>query len=168
MKKVLFLMSCLLLVNLLIVGCASSKDPESADVGYVMDKRGSRILVVDPNAKDVNNNGREDYYDAFWGEGEVKGVSIGDRVQVWIEDDVMLSYPAQAKISEIEIISREEPKGATLSESEALRKALSKTEDKMNVVDSITYIKEQNEWVVKLRNLLRAEDSVFKISVVDK
>lgn len=168
MKQGLYLIGCLLLVNLLIVGCTSSKHPRSADVGYVMDKRDSRILVVDPIAKDANNNGKKDYYDAFWGSGEVEGVSIGDQVQVWIEGDVMLSYPAQAKIGDIEIISKEKPKGATLSGSEALRKALSKIDDRMNVVDSIHYKEEQNEWVIKLRKLMREEDSVFDVSVADQ
>ncbi|GGD09830.1 YobA family protein [Pontibacillus salipaludis] len=170
MRKRLILMGCLLLANLFIAGCTSSKEPVNKNLGkpsytgYVMDKKDSRILVVDPNAKDVNNDGSKDYHEALWGSGEVDGVSVGDRVKVWVEGGVMESYPGQGKIGEVEVMSKEKPKGATLKESEALRKALSKTEEGVKVVQSISYKAEQNKWSVNLQK----RNSFFEISVEDE
>ncbi|MCD5322197.1 MULTISPECIES: DUF3221 domain-containing protein [Pontibacillus] len=167
MRKGLFLMCCLLLMSLLIAGCHSSDDSVNQDMEkpssawYVMDKNDSKILVVKSNPKDVNNNGG---YDAIWGSGDIEGVSIGDRVDIKVEGSVMESYPPQGKFGEVEILSEEKPEGATLSKSEALRKALSNMEHRLKMVEAIDFIEEKDMWSVKLQD----GDEVLEVSVDDE
>lgn len=167
MRKGLFLMGFLLLMSLLIAGCHSSDDSVNQDMEkpssawYVMDKNDSKILVVKSNPKDVNNNGD---YDAIWGSGDIEGVSIGDRVDIKVEGSVMESYPPQGKFGEVEILSEEKPEGATLSKSEALRKALSNMKHRLKMVEAIDFIEEKDMWSVKLQD----GDEVLEVSVDDE
>ncbi|KGP92397.1 hypothetical protein N780_01905 [Pontibacillus chungwhensis BH030062] len=169
MRKGLCVMGFLFLMNLLIAGCTSSDESVNQNMGkpsytgYVMDKDDSRILVVNPDAKDANNDGSKDYHEALWGSGDVEGVSIGERVNVWVEGSVMESYPGQGKIGKVEIISEEKPEGATLSKSEALIKALSKSGEDVKVVVAIEFLEEKNMWSVKLQD----RDEVLEVSIED-
>lgn len=92
--------------------------------GYVVDKSGGRILVVDPNPQDFSSTGGvSEFYDAIWFSNADEAIKVGEKVQVWF-DAVAESYPGQAKALKTKVIQSVKPNGADLTEAEAIQKAL--------------------------------------------
>lgn len=67
-------------------------------------------------------------------------LKIGQRVEVESAGPINQSYPAQAVAKKVKILPDYKPEGATLSESEVLRKAIEIAEQKSNWVPGFRYI----------------------------
>nr|WP_256558339.1 DUF3221 domain-containing protein [Halobacillus sp. A1] len=87
---------------------------------------------------------------------------LGDKVEIKLKD-VMESYPGQALIEDIKILSTQTEDGADLSQSEVLREVLEKNGEEMMelyetpgsggavpIVRSMDYDSEADEWNVKI------------------
>lgn len=158
---------------LYVVGCSGGKTAnlDKPDYsGYVLDKKEEEILVVSSEAKDVNDNGNADYYSALWGSHAPNSVEVGDQVEVWVDGGVDESYPAQAKIGEINVVSNKKPTEAKLTEAEAIRRALNKIEKtkRVPVVKSTNYSEEKDSWIIRIIVREVEENSISNIKVKDE
>lgn len=160
----------IVLVLAVLAGCNSENADEPVDepdiTGYVMDKDGGRILVVSTEAEDYSGTGGiGEYYNAAWVGGAPDEVDAGDFVEIRFEGGVETSYPAQASVAEIEVIPGSTPNGATLSDTEALNKALT-TEtfgNEILTVHSIEFDADQNEWTIVLKNTDSYEEHMIRV-----
>lgn len=134
-KRSIFIL--ILLISIGLIGCSSvtAKEPVIADPpensqtpgieGYVLGKKGRSILVVSSVSKDFSGTGGvKEFYDAIWFSNAPKNVSIGQKAQVWYSF-VQESYPGQSKADKVTVLPDIRPKGARLTEAEAIAKALS-------------------------------------------
>jgi hypothetical protein len=146
---------------------SDAPDYEAGITGYIMDKRDGRILVVSPEKKDFSSTGgMSEFYDAIWFSNPPNIAEIGMEVKVWSEL-VLQSYPGQAEVTHLEIIPSPKPKGAKLTESEALAKALSTQRiNRVLTVKSIEYSSKSNEWFIELKDTNDYE--VITLRVKDK
>lgn len=162
-------------VSLLFTGCmgapqAGEEDQYSSMVGYVMDvDSAGRILVVDPVAQDFSDTGGiEEFYNAIWFSNAPQEVEPGNKVEVWF-DIVAESYPGQSEALDIKIIQEEVPEGADLSPDQALNRLLTQEEvNRLVVVKSIRYQKEQDQWMILLKEILFEDSEVLEYTVEDK
>lgn len=165
MKRTVLLI-LILTIPIFILGCGPNQDNEVPDsiqsdapdyeagiTGYIMDKRDGRILVVSPEKQDFSSTGgMSEFYDAIWFSKPPDTAEIGMKVKVWYEI-VLQSYPGQAEVTHLEIIPSPKPKGAKLTESEALAKALSTQRiNRVVTVKSIEYSSKSNEWIIELKD----------------
>ncbi|WP_037285233.1 DUF3221 domain-containing protein [Saccharibacillus sacchari] len=126
--------------------------------GYVVDIGEQGVLVVSPEKEDYSATGGDDaYYEATYYSDvpEANEVKVGMYVNVWMAkgSTVMTSDPGQAKAARIEIEDEVRPEGAELTRSEAVRRALKKTntgEYAFPVVSGADYDAQQRLWTVKL------------------
>ena len=168
MKKWYLLM--LLVLMALLVGCNSkNENPDSQSMtGYVMDKEGERILIVDDDTQDFSSiGGVKEFYNAIWFSEAPSEIREGDFVEVWF-DMVAESFPGQSAIK-IEVVKQEKPKGADLTKSEALHKLLTSDEIKKDLygVSSIKYNEKEDTWNIALKNLLDDTSKPVSFTVVD-
>lgn len=161
--------SLILLSLLVLTGCSTIAglirgEPDIS--GYIMDERVHEILVVSTEPADYSETGgTEEFYDAVWVSRVTEVTEIGDYVEVWFDGGVETSYPAQAAMEELEIIEPDQPQGADLTESEALRKALAQEpfEEEVLTVMSLSYDESVDEWTVELRNTNSYEDTTIEV-----
>lgn len=171
MKRI-FLLSTFLLLSLFLFGCGGNNNAfqgEPEYEGYVVDEKNGSILVVASKAKDVNEDGNADYYSALWGSNAPSRVRVGHQVEVWVDGGVDDSYPGQAKIGKVNIVSKEKPGAADLTEAEAVQKALKKLDEEKGipVIQSAEFFEEKDRWVIKVLVKLAGEESVYNLSVKD-
>lgn len=168
MKRIFtFILVLLLAVSLL--GCSSDNSKDEAGItGYVMNKENDRILVVSSEAQDFSaNGGVNEFYNAIWFSKAPKDIKTGEKVMVWF-DIVAESYPGQSEVKEIAIVPSQLPEGASLTEADALNKALASEaiENQVLAVKSIEYNSQEDSWNIKLKETL--SDKVYDIKVEDK
>lgn len=160
----------IILVLAVLAGCTSENADEPADgpdiTGYVMDKGGEGILVVSTEAKDYSGTGGiAEYYNAAWVGGAPDEIEMGDFVEILFDGGVNDSYPAQASAGEIEVVPGSTPEGATLSDTEALNKALTAEpfENEILTVHSIEFDADQSEWSIVLKNTDSYEEREIRV-----
>lgn len=173
MNKVFFAL-LILIVAVSTMGCnLTSKEPPRSDepgiIGYVMNKESDSILVINPEAQDFSSSGGvSEYYDAIWFTNAPQDIEVGEKVKVWF-DNVMDSYPAQSEVIHLEVIPSQTPNGANLTESEALKKALTSELSNMEsliVVKNINYANKSDSWDIKLKEIWG--DEVYDVQIDDK
>ncbi|SDI66590.1 YobA family protein [Alteribacillus bidgolensis] len=119
--------------------------------GYVVDKRGSEVLVVASEPKDYSETGgQEEFFSAIWFSNAADNADIGHKVEVWYEV-VAESYPGQSKADHMEVLPSEKPEGAHLTEQEAVKQAL----DEKNIqgilaITDIDYQPDRNQWRIEI------------------
>ncbi len=169
MKKWYLLM--LLALMAFLVGCSSKNvnlDSQSM-TGYVMDKEGERILIVDDEAQDFSSTGGvKEFYNAIWFSEAPSQIKKGDFVKVWF-DMVAESFPGQSETIKVDVIEGGKAKGANLTKSEALHKLLTSTEFKKNLygVSSIEYDDKKDIWNISLKKLLDDASEPVSFTVED-
>lgn len=161
----------LLMLMVLLIGCNSISEPLNSQsmTGYVMDREGERILVVDDEAQDFSSTGGvSEFYNAIWFSKAPSEIKEGDFVKVWF-DMVAESYPGQSEAIKVEVVEQEKPKGANLTKSEALHKLLTSDEFKKDLygVSSIEYNEKEDTWNIALKNLLDDTSKPVSFIVVD-
>ncbi len=94
----------------ILISCNGNVSGEPNLVGRVVDKDGSRILVIGGITREEMNGDVEGiinsdkFRDVYWIRVKgFKGFDIGDQVRVWFSD-VDDSYPAQTASRKIEIV----------------------------------------------------------------
>lgn len=162
----------LLIIFILTIttGCIDKKNDYNGEpgiTGYVIKKDGQRILVVSQEAKDFSlSGGEKNFYDAVWLKEPPIDVMVGEKVRVWFgNEEIESSYPAQTSVGKIEIIPSSTPKGATLSESEALKSVLEQNEtpNEILTVKSISLDADKNEWLVVLKNTVDYKEYTIRL-----
>lgn len=123
-------MTCILLATIGLIACSigdnNSNKTEQPDIeGYILDKYAQSIFVVSKEAEDLSaDDGIDEFYDAISLRDAPDNLEIGQLVKVWYDGAVEESYPAGGKVGELEVIKVDQPEGAILKETEALKKAL--------------------------------------------
>lgn len=179
MKKI-FLLIFITMLTISVFGC-NSKTSDTAPTttapttpaqsskpgitGYVMDKEGDRILVVDPESNDYSSTGGvSEFYNAIWF-SNAGDAEIGDEVNVWF-DIVADSYPGQSEAKRVEKIPSYQPDGANLTNTKALYKALKSFETKgFFAVLSIEFDNDSMSWHIELKDPM--DDKIFNVEVMD-
>jgi hypothetical protein len=166
MRNLLVYLTVFLL--LILVGCSNENNysGEPGITGYIMDKEGKDILIVSAKAMDFSENGgTKEFYDAVWAGNSPKDVKVGEQVKIWFKGDVATSYPGKAVVGKLEVIESFTPEDATLSNTEALNKALSKgaIENEILTVQSISYNSVKDEWSILLKNTNSYEELTIKV-----
>jgi hypothetical protein len=139
---------------------------EPGITGYVMDREGQEILIVSTEAKDFSGNGgMEEFYDAVWASNPPNDVKVGEQVKIWFDGGVETSYPGRAAVGKIEVMPSSTPEGATLSDTEALNRALSKNKLENEIVtpQSFFYDADKEEWTILLKNTDTFEEHTVKV-----
>lgn len=141
-------------------------------IGYVVNKEEGRILVVDGIAADYSEaGGMNPYYSAAWYSNleDVSKVEIGQKVEVWSEGEMLTSYPGQAIADRVSVIQTEQPAGAVLSQSEAIREALASTlikDYEVPIITSVQYHAGESSWLVEVTR--NNEEKKVRIKVEDR
>lgn len=159
----------ILFLIIIMTGCAQIKLSEPDLTGYVVHKNDSSLLIVSNVAVDYSStDGSKEFYDAVSANNTPENVETGDLVEVWYDSIVLESYPAQAEIRSLNIISSEQPEGANLSEPEVISKVLSQysPEDHPLAVKTVSYSEDQNTWSIVLKNLF--DDTEYSHDILDK
>lgn len=165
-----FILLLILLLGITIFGCNLNTPNDEPEVphqnsepgitGYIMDKAGDRILVVNTEPKYYSSN---EHYDAVWFSNAPQNVDIGDMVNVWY-DFMEDSYPGQSQVKHLEKLPSFQPEGANLSESQALYNALTSSEIKgAAVVTSLEYDNNSNKWHIELKDTMSNEKFDIKV-----
>jgi len=166
-----FLIFVLLLsLTISLLGCSSDNSNDEAGItGYVMNKENDRILVVSSEAQDFSDSGGlDEFYNAIWFAKAPKDIIIGEKVMVWF-DIVAESYPGQSEIKKIAVIPSSLPKGADLTEADAIYKALTSPNIDINqvlAVKSVEYNSQEDNWNIKIKETW--SDKVYDIIVKDE
>ncbi|OMF22055.1 hypothetical protein BK133_27235 [Paenibacillus sp. FSL H8-0548] len=140
-------------------------------IGYVVKADGERILVVSPDRKDYSAQGGQiNYYAADWFRGAPSDIEVGMKVEAWtLGGELAESYPAQGTLERISVLNDSQPKGAELTEDEAVNRALAALEtdeSHFTVVKSAAYDSAASEWTVYVLNEDR--DHVIPIKVSER
>lgn len=93
-------------------------------VGYVIDKKGDKILVANPHKQQ-----NELRYPATWFSNAPSNIEIGNKVEVTVVngvrfDDLMIRYPNVDEALEVKVIQKSKLRGTELSKFEAIRKSV--------------------------------------------
>lgn len=139
-------------------GAAGAKEPGKPAgppgmEGYVVQKEGGRILVVDSVPKDYSSTGGvKEFYNAIFFSGAPDDIRIGQKVKVWFTI-VAESYPGQSKAEHVEVLPDVRPEGASLTEAEAIAKALESEQAKKDwpKVKNAAYDPQAHIWTVNLK-----------------
>ncbi|MFX3632526.1 MAG: YobA family protein [Candidatus Pristimantibacillus sp.] len=177
-KGVILLLAMMFIVS----ACASGVnkpdlEPDNTDespgyIGYVVNKEEGRILVVDGIAVDYSaTGGMNPYYSAAWYSSteDLSEVEIGQKVGVWSEGEMLTSYPGQGQADHVSIIQTEQPVGAILSQSEAIRKALASDlikDYEVPIITGVTYDAGESSWLIEVTR--NNEEKIVGIKVADK
>lgn len=154
-----------LLIVLILTACGKEA-VEPNIVGYVVAEDNHRILVVSKTSQDFSENGGvSEYFDAVSLSNIPKDIQVGQLVKVWYDGPVAESYPMQAKIGDLEIIEVSKPKGATLTEAEAIKKVLEKHATAQLAIKSIEFDQDLNVWKFEVKELL--QDKSFQVEIED-
>lgn len=177
-KKLRFIF--VLLAIFCLVGCKTqegtipsdgSKDPKEDPgmIGYVMQKEGEGILVVDPKAQDFSSTGGvREFYNAIWFSKAPKEINLGHHVKVWF-DVVLESYPGQSEVKYIKIIEEIPPQGADLTPAQALNKVLSSEDiNELFTVHDINFDQEKGEWTIQLKDIWNEDGNILEFQIQDK
>ncbi|MFZ3579744.1 YobA family protein [Virgibacillus sp. DJP39] len=169
LKTVLLILSFVMI----LVGCGNDDTNEyngkPGITGYVMDKKEQRILVVSQEVKDFSESGgTKEFYDAVWANEAPNDVMVGEQVSVWFKGEVETSYPGQTSVGKLEVKTSYTPEDATLSDAEALNKALNQNEvgNEILTVQSISYDAKKDEWSISLKNTNNYKE--YKIQIEEK
>jgi hypothetical protein len=145
----------------------------TAIIGYVVKQQEGKILVVSPKVQDFGATGGERYhYNASWYSNVPSNVKVGHKVEVKvIEGPTTLQYPGDSNAEEVIIIPSTKPQQATMTEDEAIRKALASDEYRqsefagywMPVVKETKFDAEQLHWTVYFTN--ESTDKVLPIQI---
>lgn len=125
--------------------------------GYVIKREEDRILVISSEKQDFSaTGGIAEYYEAIWFSDAPLGVKLGEKVEVWYEY-VLTSYPGQSTAEKIAIMPTEQPIDATLTEAEAVAKAL--LDDALNemsiyTVLLVSYDTNSKLWTVHVKDVM--------------
>ncbi|GFN34095.1 hypothetical protein PCURB6_43550 [Paenibacillus curdlanolyticus] len=129
------------------------------------------MLVVSPESRDYSaNGGMSHFYEAIWFTNMPPGIELGHKVEVWAEGGgVLESYPAQGRADRAEVLDQAKPKGAVMSESEAIRKVITSYE--MNgisdpVITGAKYDPSAARWTVSLAR--NGKDKIISVEVFDQ
>ncbi|MCD9025918.1 YobA family protein [Cohnella silvisoli] len=137
--------------------------------GYVVKKEKNRILVVNSTERDFGaNGGASHYYEAIWFSNSPFNIEVGQHVEVRADGAIAESYPAQGKANTVAVITGLEPEGASLSEAEAVRKALSSPEVSGYDIPAIKEVKFDEklaEWIVEVTQ--NGDEKTVEIRVKD-
>lgn len=169
-SRLLLLLFALMLI---LTGCGSGNSGDYTGkpyiTGYVVAKGegDNGLLVVSPEDEE-RGDGTENRidYDALWAYDSPEEADIGEQVRVWVEDgEVEESYPGQAAAGKVEIIPAGMPEGATLSEAEALNKALTENEfsDAVLSVQELSYDPDQASWTIRLIGGMSNEEYTVQV-----
>lgn len=109
MKKGKWMATALLTATLLAAGCSAANGSYSGE-GYVLEQNGdaSYLIISEMTSDDVGKSWNELYEAGYRGNVIVLRVPggadliVGDKVKYWVDGEVNLSYPAQAKAKRIE------------------------------------------------------------------
>lgn len=154
--KRIFVLMLLSFLGIVLIGCSSS------DItGYVMDKEDDRILVVSTSVQGK-------HYPAMWLGNGPQDIQIGDKIDVWYDTDYDISdsYPGGAAAGRVEKIVNNKPRGAYLTESEALYKSLSSDElgaVGYTTVMSVEYDNDSNRWHIELKEIVGEKELEIKV-----
>ncbi|RDW20972.1 YobA family protein [Oceanobacillus chungangensis] len=166
-NKIIYLAGFLFLI---LVGCSNGDtvdySGEPGITGYVIDKIEESILIVNPEAVDFSETGgKEEFYDAVWANNSPEDIKVGDQVNVWFDAGVQESYPGQASVGKIEIIPSSTSEGATLSDNEALNKAITAMtlKNKLFTVRSIVYDSDKERWTIIVKNIETYEEHTVQV-----
>ncbi|MCA0984774.1 YobA family protein [Halobacillus yeomjeoni] len=136
------------------------KDTPSDMTGFVMKQQKDRLLVVHWDESDTDRKSR-----AMWVSDPPKGNWLGKQVEVWIQGEVLESYPEQGKAQSISVLEMSEVDGAEMEASEALRKVLKKTKDEeLYALKMLVYDKKNDQWTVRLMSLSDSREIEEKVS----
>ncbi|WP_281974407.1 DUF3221 domain-containing protein [Halobacillus litoralis] len=142
---------------------ADEKEAPDPDMsGFVMEQEEDRILVVTSMNEETNQEGR-----AMWVSGVSSDSWVGKQVKIWIDGEILESFPEQAKAEKVQELEMSEVEGADLKASEALSTALSEiqsTEDIL-VVEMLAFDVDSDKWTVKLHR--RGENDHKLKEIVD-
>lgn len=151
----------------------SDLNTDDGFMGYVVKKENDRILVVSPNVQDFSANGGEKYfYDASWYTNSPSNIEIGQKVKVQVSPGLKIEpYPGRDKAVHVIIIKPSQPDGAILSETEAIRRALSSETVKeanysVPAVKEVRYDNSASQWIVYVAQT--SEEKVLEIKVDDQ
>lgn len=131
--------------------------------GYVVKREEDRILVISSEKEDFSaTGGIAEYYEAIWFSDAPQGVKVGEKVEVWYEY-VLTSYPGQSTAEKITIIPTEQPIEATLTEAEAVAKALQN--DALNdmsvyTIRFVSYDTNSKLWSVHVKDAMSPEEEM--------
>lgn len=159
-----------LIIGLSLLGCSSSdvsKEQPPGLVGYVVKKESGKILVVSPDPKSIGSTGgTKEYYEAVWFSNAPKKVGVGQKVEVWFTH-METSYPGQSSADRTKVRPDVRPDRATLTEAEALRKALTSNDlepRKISVIREAAYNPSTDYWEIKIKQ----DDTIFPIQIKDE
>ncbi|QMV40738.1 YobA family protein [Cohnella cholangitidis] len=138
-------------------------------IGHVVKKDKGRVLVVNDVEKDFSaNGGASHYYEAVWFSKASSDIQVGQQVEVWAEGEMEDSYPGQAQADRIAVMETNQPEGARLTESEAVRKALISPEIEdyaAPVIKQVHFDAEASEWRIEIAGSW--EEKTLEIKVAD-
>lgn len=118
-------------------------------IGHVVKKEKGRVLVVNNVEKDYSaNGGASHYYEAVWFSKASSDIQVGQQVEVWAAGEMEDSYPGQGQADRIVVMETNQPEGARLTESEAIRRALISPE----IADYVAPVIKKSISMRKLRN----------------
>ncbi len=172
MKKIIISVFILAL-SVFPSGCSTGDVQQPPDgtagiEGYVTAVEGGRILVVSSEAQDFSSTGGVDeFYNAIWFSNAPDSIKAGDFVKVWF-DAVAESYPGQSEAIHVEVVQGQKPEGASLSQSEALNKALRIHDQGVYAVLSISYNQETDKWNIRLKDVMVMDEKEYDIDIEDE
>lgn len=129
-------------------------DDTSGMTGYVMRRDADRILVVTQESADYSaTGGISEFYSAIWFADVPENIQIGDKVEVWY-DIVLTSYPGQSSAIKVAVSDPIQPDGASLTEAEAIQKALD--DEQIKNYEIYTFVSSEfnsaeNSWTIHLK-----------------
>ncbi|MDG5788636.1 DUF3221 domain-containing protein [Evansella sp. AB-P1] len=179
--KRFYVVFLLFFLGLLLIGCASDTNHEGdfttaapGITGYVTNRTvfenigpHEYILVV---ATEPKYYGENEHYNAMHLSNAPDSIEVGDKVEVW-HGDVDDTYPGMSKIEHVEVISRDSPKGAHLTEAQALAQALKSTnKERIVAATSIEFDDKEKQWhfTFKVPKEFSAEYEEVEVSVKDE
>lgn len=138
--------------------------------GYVVKKEGESILVVSSVPKDFSSTGGvKEYYDAIWASEAPKELEPGQKVRVWFKGPLAESYPAHGTAERVWAFQSNKPEGATLSEAQAINKALITQKDYtagIIIIKGVKYDIKSDSWNIHMQETHKESD--FNVQVDDK
>lgn len=131
--------------------------------GYVVKREEDRILVISSEKQNFSaTGGIAEYYEAIWFSDAPQGVKVGEKVEVWYEY-VLTSYPGQSTAEKITIIPTEQPIEATLTEAEAVAKALENDALNYDMIYTILFVSYDTNsklWSVHVKDAMSPEEEI--------
>ncbi|KKB44793.1 DUF3221 domain-containing protein [Bacillus thermotolerans] len=122
------------------------------DGEWVMSVSEDGMLVVSAQPQDFSQTGGEEaFYSAvhYQFPDADKKLHVGQRVIVEPSGMILESYPGQGRAKFVTVLPAYQPKGADLTEEEAVRQAVMQQETKsILAIERTAYLKEKDEWLI--------------------